>query len=224
MTSSPTRLAILASGGRSNLQAILDHFAALGAAAPGTIALVASDRAAAGALDRARTAGVPAVHLPRGDGAALDAALASHRITHIALAGYLRLIPSAVVDAYRGRLVNIHPALLPAFGGPGMYGAHVHAAVLRAGARVTGPTVHFVDTRYDEGAIIAQWPVPVHPDDTPASLGARVLAAEHRVYPACVAALCAGRLVLDSAGRVHGAPSLVFDRFVPDHGTDPFLT
>lgn len=223
MTTSSARLAILASGGGSNLQAILDHFTALGAAAPATIALVASDRVAARALDRAQQAGIPAVHLPRGDGAALEAALATHRITHIALAGYLRLIPAGVVAAYRGRLVNIHPAL-PAFGGPGMYGAHVHTAVLRAGVSVSGPTVHFVDARYDEGAIIAQWPVPVHLGDTPATLGARVLAAEHRVYPPCVAALCAGHLGLDATGRVTGAPTLAFDRFVPDHGTDHFPT
>lgn len=222
MLTSPARLAILASGGGSNLQAILDHFAALGASAPGTVALIASDRVAARALDRGRQAGIPTVHLPGGDGTALEAALATHRITHIALAGYLRLIPAGVVAAYRGRLVNIHPALLPAFGGPGMYGAHVHAAVLRSGARVSGPTVHFVDARYDEGAIIAQWPVPVHADDTPTTLGARVLDAEHRVYPRCVAALCAGQLTLDASGRVTGAPALPFDRFVPDHGADPF--
>ena len=222
MSSSRARLAILASGGGSNLQAILDHLTALGPDAPAEVVLVASDRVQARALERARGAGVPAVHLPVGDGAALAAALVAHRVSHIALAGYLRLIPADVVSAFYGRLVNIHPALLPAFGGPGMYGQRVHEAVLNAGVRVTGPTVHFVDARYDEGAIIAQWPVPVHDDDTAATLAARVLAAEHRLYPACVAALCAGRLALDATGRVHGAPSLAFDRFRPDAGPDPF--
>jgi folate-dependent phosphoribosylglycinamide formyltransferase PurN len=91
----------------------------------------------------------------------------------------------------------VHPALLPAFGGPGMYGHHVHEAVVRAGARTSGPTVHFVSERYDEGAIIAQQEVPVLPDDTPESLAARVLKAEHALYPRIVADLCAGRLAMD---------------------------
>jgi phosphoribosylglycinamide formyltransferase 1 len=117
------------------------------------------------------------------------ALLSDHGIEFIALAGYLRLVPAAVVAAYRGRLVNIHPALLPAFGGAGMYGRRVHEAVLAAGCAVTGATVHFVDDRYDEGRIIAQWPVPVLPGDSADVLGARVLRVEHRLYPAVVAAL-----------------------------------
>jgi phosphoribosylglycinamide formyltransferase 1 len=194
VTDPTARLAVFASGGGSNLQAILEHFDALGAAAPGVVALVLSDRKAAGALERARARGIPAVWLPKDRQAEMDAILREHGVTHIALAGYLRLIPAAVVRAYEGRMVNVHPALLPAFGGPGMYGHHVHEAVLRAGARTSGPTVHFVSEHYDEGTIIAQQEVPVLPDDTPESLAARVLTAEHALYPRIVAELCAGRL------------------------------
>lgn len=194
MTDPTARLAVFASGGGSNLQAILDHFDALGATAPGVVALVLSDRKAAGALERARARGIPAVWLPKDRQGEMEATLREHGITHIALAGYLRLIPPAVVRAYEGRMVNVHPALLPAFGGPGMYGHHVHEAVVRAGARTSGPTVHFVSEQYDEGAIIAQHEVPVLADDTPESLAARVLKAEHALYPRIVADLCAGRL------------------------------
>lgn len=180
------RIAVLASGGGSNLQALLDEFAGSTAA---HIALVISDRASAGALERARRARVPALHVPAADEPALAAALHEHRIDLIALAGYLKLVPEAVVARFRGRIVNVHPSLLPAFGGAGMYGARVHAAVIGAGCRVTGVTVHHVDERYDEGGIIAQWPVPVFADDTPDTLAARVLQTEHRLYPAVVRAL-----------------------------------
>jgi folate-dependent phosphoribosylglycinamide formyltransferase PurN len=112
-------------------------------------------------------------------------------------------------------MLNVHPALLPAFGGPGMYGARVHAAVLAAGARVSGPTVHFVSERYDEGAIVAQLPVPVRGDDTPESLAARVLAAEHRLFPWCVHLLTSGAIALGPDGRVQGAPDFDFELELP---------
>ena len=202
---------MFASGGGSNLQAICDHLDALGAAAPADLVLVVSDRKDAVALERARKRRVAAEWAPRDDPQAVIEVLETHEVGCIALAGYLRLVPARVIAAFRGRIVNVHPALLPAFGGPGMYGARVHEAVLRAGARITGPTVHFVNERYDEGAIIAQWPVPVREEDTPASLARRVLAAEHRLYPRCVAALCAGALTLGDDGRVHGADAFAFD-------------
>ena len=113
-------------------------------------------------------------------------ALESARVDLVALAGYLRLIPPAVVGRFHYRILNIHPALLPSFGGKGMYGSRVHQAVLDAGCRITGPTVHMVDERYDHGRILAQWPVPVLEDDTPETLGKRVLAVEHVLYPAAV--------------------------------------
>jgi phosphoribosylglycinamide formyltransferase-1 len=215
---------VLASGGGSNLQAIIDHLGAAGASTPTSLELVVSDRAAAGALERARSRGIAAVHLPREREHTLLEALERHRITHVALAGYLRLIPADVVAAYRGRMLNIHPALLPAFGGPGMYGRRVHEAVIASGVRVSGPTVHLVDERYDEGAIVAQWPVPVRDDDTVDSLAARVLAVEHRIYPPCVAALCAGELRLEPDGSVSGAPHYLFARFIPADGAAPFPT
>lgn len=215
MTTPRARLAVLASGSGSNLQAIRDDLVARGAAASAELALVVSDRRAAGALDRARSWQVPAVHLPREQDAALDTLLGEHAITHVALAGYVRLIPLDVVRRFHGRMLNVHPALLPAFGGPGMYGARVHAAVLAAGARVSGPTVHFVSEHYDEGAIVAQWPVPVRNADTPETLGARVLAAEHKLYPWSVHLLTSGAITLGADGRVHGVPDFDFDRELP---------
>lgn len=224
MSGSRPRLAVLASGGGSNLQAIHDDLRQRGAAAPIDLALVVSDRAAAGALERARGWQVPAVHLPQASRDTLGSLLAEHQITHVALAGYLRLIPAEVVRAFAGRMVNVHPALLPAFGGPGMYGHRVHEAVIAAGVRVSGPTVHFVTEQYDAGAIIAQWPVPVHSHDTPDSLAARVLAVEHRLYPWCIAALASGTLSLGADGRVQGPLPFEFVRFLPDpHDRHPFV-
>lgn len=134
--------------------------------------------------------------------------LTTRGIMHVVLAGYMQLIPLDVVQAFPGRIVNVHPALLPAFGGKGMYGERVHAAVLASGARLSGPTVHFVDEAYDRGPIIAQWPVPVAPNDSIASLAARVLAVEHLLYPRVVQALCAGRIRLGDHGKVSGVPAL----------------
>ena len=201
-----TRIGVLASGGGSNLQAILDHLAALGAARHGDVVLVASNRPDAGALARAERAGISRVvlrspHAP--DGVELDSALAAHGVQLVALAGYMRLVPPDVTAAFRGRMLNVHPALLPAFGGPGMYGARVHQAVLAAGARVSGATVHFVDDEYDRGPIVAQWPVPVHAHDTPATLAERVLRVEHLLLPRAVQALAGGRIALGTDGVVH---------------------
>jgi phosphoribosylglycinamide formyltransferase-1 len=160
---------------------------------------VVGSRSPIGALERAARAGVPTRVIPpqptsrpsavTEPSATLLAALDEHRIDLVVLAGYLKLLPTEVVNRYRGRMLNIHPALLPAFGGPGMYGLKVHQAVLAAGVRVTGATVHFVDERYDEGAILAQWPVPVYPWDTPETLSARVLQVEHRLLPAAIETL-----------------------------------
>lgn len=182
------RLAVLASGGGSNLQALIDRFNQ--AAAPLLrVALVISDRQDAGALVRARAAGIEAMHIQvTGRPADLStrqmlAALEFADIDLIALAGYLRLVPAAVLKRYPHRIVNIHPALLPKYGGKGMYGSNVHRAVLAAGESVSGATVHYVNENYDEGQIIAQREVPVLPGDTPEALAARVLAVEHVLYP-----------------------------------------
>ena len=188
-------VAVFASGSGSNLQAILDHQAALEAPS-WRVALVVSDREGVGALRRAEAAGVPGRVItvsgrPEDDVSSetLDA-VRSAEVGFIGLAGYLRLVPAAVVSEFRRRIVNIHPALLPAFGGKGMYGPRVHEAVLESGARVSGPTVHFVDEQYDRGTIVAQWPVPVLREDTPESVAARVLSVEHVLYPRVVHHLC----------------------------------
>jgi formyltetrahydrofolate-dependent phosphoribosylglycinamide formyltransferase len=199
-------VAVLASGGGSNLQALLDHLDALGDARAADVVLVAADRPQAGALGRAAARGVAgAVLADPADGAALGALLDAHAAELVVLAGYLKLVPAAVTSRFRGRMLNVHPALLPAFGGPGMYGARVHRAVLAAGARVSGPTVHFVDEHYDRGAIVAQWPVPVSAHDTAESLAARVLRAEHALLPRVVQAVAAGAVSLGADGRVAGA-------------------
>jgi phosphoribosylglycinamide formyltransferase 1 len=173
---------VLVSGGGTNLQALLD---ALHDSAIARIARVISNRPDAGALDRARRSNVPAVVLKQpGDATELLGAL--HDIQIVVLAGYLKLVPAAVVKQFRGRMINIHPALLPDFGGPRMYGHHVHEAVLASGATESGATVHFVDEVFDRGEIIAQERVPVQRGDTPDTLAARVLEAEHRLLPRVV--------------------------------------
>ena len=195
-----TRIAVLASGGGTNLQAILEYLEARGASRRSEVVVVASDRASAGALARARARAVAAevVTIPGkpSAGASLDDVLERHRVELIVLAGYLRRVPEGVVHRYAGRMINVHPALLPAFGGPGMYGSRVHEAVLAAGVTVTGATVHFVDEEYDRGTIIAQWPVPVLHGDDPESLAARVLRVEHFLYPRVVDAVAGGAVTL----------------------------
>ena len=186
----PLRVAVFASGGGSNLQAILDHSARAGDASAVRVVLVAANRASAGALEKARAAGVAtAVIANPADGPALRRLLESHRVELVALAGYLKLVPPEVTARWRGRIVNIHPALLPKYGGAGMYGRHVHEAVLAAGETESGATVHQVNDVFDRGAIIAQERVAVEHGDTADSLAARVLAAEHRLYPRTLDAL-----------------------------------
>jgi len=181
------RIAVLASGGGTNLQAIIDFMAARGALAAGRVVLVASNRQNAGALDRARTASISAeVFDASDDGSSLLSLLEQHAVGLVVLAGYLKRIPPKVIRAYHRRIINVHPGLLPDFGGPGMYGGKVHAAVIAAGARSTGVTAHFVDDEFDHGPRIAEWRIPVMEDDTPESLATRVLRVEHLVYPRVV--------------------------------------
>ena len=212
------RVAVLASGGGTNLQALLDTCRG---PAPAHVVLVVSNNPHAGALKRAREAGVEAVVLddPK-DGSALVALLEAHHIELVVLAGYLKLVPGVAVAAFEGRMLNIHPALLPSFGGKGMYGHHVHEAVLASGATLSGPTVHLVSTEYDKGHIVAQWPVPVKADDTPDALAARVLKVEHQLLPAVVlAAARAGRVVRLTTTEEHfdagTTPASLHDRLGP---------
>jgi phosphoribosylglycinamide formyltransferase-1 len=187
---------------------------ALGDAAPARIVLVISNRPEAGGLAVARAQGIP-THLLNdiADPAEWLRVLAGAEADLVVLAGYLKRVPDRVVEAWRGRIINIHPALLPRHGGPGRYGHRVHEAVLAAGETVSGATVHLVTEEYDRGAILGQAEVPVLPGDTPEELAARVLAVEHRLLPAAVlAAAAAGRpvpfrLESDAAGS-GAAPQL----------------
>lgn len=190
---SETRIAVFASGGGSNFQAITDVCA--DGSIPARVALCVTTRPDAGVVERARTVAVP-VHVLTGDESADDLIdlLRQHGVDLVALAGYMRKIPAPVVAAFRNRMLNIHPALLPAFGGKGLYGMRVHRAVLEYGVRWTGATVHFVDEEYDTGPIVLQDVVPVEPDDTPESLAARVLEIEHRIYPRAIRLFAEGRL------------------------------
>jgi len=196
------RLGIIASHGGSNVQAILD------ACGNGTIkatpAVVISNNSTSGALARARTAGVATLHLSSAthrDHDALDEAmlnaLTQHDVGLVVLAGYMKRLGPRTVDFYRGRALNIHPALLPRHGGPGLYGDRVHQAVLDAGETETGATVHMVDEEYDHGPMLAQTRVPVVEGDTVESLRERVLSAEHALYIETIRRIADGTL----AGR-----------------------
>ena len=187
------RCAVFASGGGTNFQALLDHQRGDGA---WHIVLLVCDREDAGAIARAVEADVP-VAVVRTSGREAEAIaretldlLDRHRVDLILLAGYVKLIPADVVARYRRRMLNVHPALLPSFGGKGMFGKRVHAAVLASGARESGASVHFVDEEYDRGPVIARRRVPVLDGDTPESLAARVLEVEHQLYPAAVDHVC----------------------------------
>ena len=187
MTVTPVRVAVLASGSGTNLQALLDGLNAGGGNAARVVRVI-SNRSDAGALERARRAGATALTLtdPSKPQAYLDAIGDAQLVV---LAGYLKLVPPAVVSRFEWRMVNIHPALLPDFGGPGMYGIRVHQAVLAAGAKESGASVHYVTEEYDRGPVLARVRVPVLSGDTPESLAARVLTAEHRLLPHVVRVL-----------------------------------
>jgi len=192
-TGPPLLAAAFASGGGTNVQALLDCQDKF---CPWRLSLVVTDRENAGVLERADLAGIPAAIIPVQGRAPLDvvhdmlSVLEAHRVEVIFLAGYLRLIPSEVVHRFRRRILNIHPALLPSFGGKGMYGMRVHQAVVDAGESMTGATVHYVDEEYDRGTIIGQSRVPVEPGDSPEVVAARVLKIEHRLYPLVAEHVC----------------------------------
>ncbi len=180
------RVAVCISGRGSNLASLVT---ALPAGGPAEVVLVLSNRADAGGIEWARDRGIDThVLADHADPAEWLAQLQRHDVGLVVLAGYLKLVPPAVISAYRDRILNIHPALLPDFGGEGMYGIRVHRAVLERGVPESGATVHLVDEAYDRGAILAQARVPVLADDTPERLAERVLAAEHRLLPAVVLA------------------------------------
>jgi phosphoribosylglycinamide formyltransferase-1 len=195
------RLALFASGSGTNAGAVFDAIERR--QLPAEAVLLVSDRPNAGALARAQARGVPTAVISPADAdeatfarALLDV-LAQHEADTVALAGFLRKIPDPVVWAFQGRMLNVHPSLLPAFGGAGMYGLHVHEAVLAYGCRLSGATVHFVDAGLDTVPVILQEAVEVRPDDTPETLAAAVLAVEHDLLPRALRLLAAGRLRVD---------------------------
>jgi phosphoribosylglycinamide formyltransferase-1 len=184
-------IAVFASGRGSNFEALYhainnERFAA-------RIVVVISNNSSSGALDLARSFGIPAVHLSHRQFSDHDAfsmkvlqTLKEHDVNFIVLAGYMKKLDASVVRNFPKRIINIHPALLPKYGGEGMYGMHVHAAVMAARESESGATVHFVDEEYDRGAVIAQQKVSISADDTPETLAAKVLEAEHRLLPLVV--------------------------------------
>jgi phosphoribosylglycinamide formyltransferase-1 len=195
------KLGVLASGGGTNLQAVID--ACEQGRIPAQVTVVISNNSGAGALERARRHGIPALHISNyhhPNDADLDAAivqvLQKHDVDLVLFAGYMKKRGPAFLRAYPGRVLNIHPALLPRFGGKGMYGMNVHRAVLAAGEGESGASVHLVDEKYDHGPILAQRRVPVLPDDTPEDLAARVLVVEHQIYPDVIGRIARGEITL----------------------------
>lgn len=187
------RLAVFVSGGGSNFRSI--HEAICQGQIHGDIVVLVTDKPSCGGAEYARVEGIPIILFPSLAVVNLVTALQEFDIDFIVLAGYLKLIPAELVRAYPRSILNIHPSLLPSFGGKGYYGLKVHKAVIASGARYSGPTVHFVDEEYDMGRILAQRVVPVLANDTAEELAARVLCEEHQLYPDVVSALCEERIV-----------------------------
>jgi phosphoribosylglycinamide formyltransferase 1 len=193
-------LGFLASHGGSNMQAIIDACKDGGLRAKPCV--VISNNSDSMALQRAKNEGIPGHHVSShthpGDAEDREIlrVLRLHGVDTVILAGYMKRLGPATLAAYRGRILNIHPALLPKFGGQGMYGRHVHEAVLAAGERVTGVTVHAIDERYDTGPILNQCRVPVESGDTVETLSARVLKQEHRLYVETLQMISEGKIML----------------------------
>lgn len=192
-------LACLASGSGTNLQAIIDNIES--EKLPARIVAVIANEPGAQALKRARRHGLPSFLINHRDfksrpdfEQALIEGIDRQGADLVCLCGFMRILTSSFIDHYPGRIINIHPALLPKFGGRGFYGHRVHQAVLAAGEKESGCTVHLVDAQVDHGPIILQRRVPVHPGDTPESLARRVLAEEHLAYPHAIAMLAEGRV------------------------------
>ena len=184
-------IAVLISGSGTNLQAVID--ATENRTIPNaTVALVVSNHEGVFGLERAKKHGIENMVISKNEPEKLLDTLIKRNINGIVLAGYLSILPPEIINAYAGRIINIHPALLPDFGGMGFYGINVHKAVLKSGVKITGATAHIVDTGVDTGAILVQGEVPVIPEDTPESLQKRVLITEHKVLIKAVKALADG--------------------------------
>ena len=195
------QIGILASHGGSNMQAIID--ACKNSQISGSVRVVICNNSKAGAVEKAKKAGIPVYHLsgknyPEDSG--LDEAillvLKKHKVNIVALAGYMKKLGPNVLDEYKDRILNIHPALLPKYGGKGMYGMNVHKAVINSGDRKSGATVHLVNEKYDEGGILGQIVVEVDEDDTPKMLAEKVLVQEHKLYPLTLEKISKGEIKL----------------------------
>jgi formyltetrahydrofolate-dependent phosphoribosylglycinamide formyltransferase len=193
-------IAIIASGKGSNFKSILD--AIKSGKIPNTqIALLISNNSDAGAFEVARGNNIPALHINRKQFAtdedfnsALLSSLQKHHVNFIALAGYMKKIDPMIVKTFKNHIINIHPALLPKFGGSGMYGLHVHRAVIASKDKISGASIHIVDEEYDHGPVVLQKSVPVEANDTPESLAARVLKIEHEIYPEAIRLFAEGKV------------------------------
>ncbi len=179
-------IAILASGSGTNAENIIRYFREKGSACVG---LVLTNRQNAFVLERARSLDVPCAYFAKSDwegGEAILSVLREHHIDFVVLAGFLARVPDNILHAYPNKMINIHPSLLPKFGGKGMYGDRVHEAVIEAGEKESGITIHYTNEHYDEGAIICQEKCPVLPGDTPDELAHRIHALEYEYYPKVV--------------------------------------
>ncbi|KAK9060410.1 hypothetical protein SSX86_021114 [Deinandra increscens subsp. villosa] len=210
-------LAVFVSGGGSNFRAV--HQATVSGDVHGNFVVLVTNKHDCGGANYAREKGIPVIIFPtmKGKPEGLSAndlvvALSKYKIDFILLAGYLKLIPSELIRAYPKSILNIHPSLLPAFGGKGYYGTKVHKAVIASGVRYSGPTIHFVDENYDTGRILAQRIVPVLANDTVEELAARVLRQEHKMYAEVAAAVCEERVIW----REDGVP-IIQSKANPNH-------
>ncbi len=186
------KIAVMGSGKGSNFKAIM-HAIRNGEIPNAGVVLVISNNSNAGILELGRSFGVPSAHVSAAKSGSEDgfvrsllSALEEHGVNCIVLAGYMKRMPNEVIAAYKDRILNVHPALLPQHGGKGMYGMRVHESVIASGDRVSGATVHLVDEEYDHGKILLQREVPVAADETPESLATKVLAVEHVIYPEAI--------------------------------------
>ena len=196
------RIAVFASHGGSNLQALIDGCAS--GQIDAEIALVVSNNSKSFALERAHNHHIDTLIMtnsafatPEAYAEELASQLARRNVNLICLAGYMKMIPKRIIEKYRNRIINIHPALLPKHGGKGMFGIHVHESVIAAGDKETGVTIHLVNEVYDDGRILAQKKVQVRDGDTPQTLQERVLELEHQLYPETVGKIASGEISLE---------------------------
>jgi phosphoribosylglycinamide formyltransferase 1 len=187
-------IAIFATGGGSNARKIIEHFKNHPSV---RVALIVTNRADAGVLDIAETHGIPSAIITKSmlnDASIILPTLAAYEVEFVVLAGFLLLIPSYLTEKFDRRMVNIHPALLPKYGGKGMYGHHVHEAVKAAGEAESGMTIHFCNAHYDEGGVIFQARCPLSPEDSAEDIARKVLVLEHQFYPQIIEKVIAGEL------------------------------